>query len=67
MVSTLSQDFTCTIHLSSSKYFDFHTGNRPVKKVNTTCIRRLTIAVVTVHKSAHKEKELKMTIVLQDT
>jgi hypothetical protein len=34
-------------------------GNRPVKKVNTTCTRRLTIAAVTVRKSAHKETRVK--------
>jgi hypothetical protein len=40
---------------------------RPVKKVKTTCTRRLTTTAVTVCKSAHKETELKMSIVLRDT
>jgi hypothetical protein len=40
---------------------------RPVKKVNTTCTRRLTTTAVAVCKSVHKDTELKMTIALQDT
>lgn len=58
---------TCTTHVILQVFWLPLETVRPVKKVNTNCTRRLTATTVTVRKLAHKEKELKMTTVLQDT